>query len=145
MLRGQTLVALPQTLEAVLDDTPVPRCVANTTRRVTFKGCIMTSFLLNNSIFIVFAITASILGISEYRRYLRRTGKTPKEVQLSLRERLNEVGNELLAKLLVSVIVTLVISIISFRELWMNDTFHIVFLTNLLSKPTYRYLKSLVK
>jgi hypothetical protein len=105
----------------------------------------MLDFLLNNSIFIVFAITASILGFSEYRRYLRRTGQTPAEVRISLRERLNEVGNELLAKLLVSIIVTLVISIVSFRELWMNDTFHIVFLTNLLSKPTYKYLKSLVK
>lgn len=100
-------------------------------------------FLLDNSITIIFLITASILGYSEYKKYLARKQLTPQEFRSLLRFKINEVGNELLAKLAVSIVVTLLISIVSFRELWMNDCFHIVFLTNLLSKPTYKYLKKL--
>lgn len=100
-------------------------------------------FLMDNSIILIFLIAASILGYSEYKKYLQKQAMSPVEFRSMLRLKLNEVGNELLAKFAVSVIVSIVISLVSFRELWMNDTFHIVFLTNLLSRPTWKYLKRL--
>lgn len=110
---------------------------------VLLHGGYMLDFLLNNSITIIFLITASFLGYSEYRRYLQKSGQSPEEFRLSFRKRFNELGNELLLKLLASALITAVISMVSFRELWMNDAFHIVFLTNLLYARTVGMLKRL--
>lgn len=99
--------------------------------------------LMNNSILLIFLLTVAIVGRSEYKKYLKRKNIDSVEFKNQLRSKLNAVGNEMLAKLAVSIIVSVVISLVSFRELWMNDCFHIVFLTNLMSKPTYKRLKRL--
>jgi hypothetical protein len=101
-------------------------------------------FLLNNSLFIVTGIAFTVFGIAEYRRYLDKRMMTNAEFIQQLRERLNDQGSILAYKLLTSVIVTLVISMVSFRQLWMNDCFHIVFLTAILFPPTLRFLRKLV-
>lgn len=103
----------------------------------------MIQSLLDHSILLIFLVTAFIVGRSEYKKYLDRKNLSPQELRSVLRLKIDSIGKELLAKLAVSIIVTLVISLVSFRELWMNDCFHIVFLTNLLSKPTYKRLKSI--
>jgi hypothetical protein len=96
-------------------------------------------------VLIVFLITVAFLANSEYKKYLAKKNMDPAEFRSMLRLKIDEVGKELLAKLAVSVLVSVVISLVSFRELWMNDCFHIVFLTNLLSKPTYKRLKKILE
>ena len=105
----------------------------------------MVQLLLDNSIFMIACFCFGFVGYSECRRYLRRSGKTPKEVRSSLRLKLDEVGKHLLIKLASSVIVTLVISLISFREVWMNDCFHIVFVASLLQPLVLKQLRDLTK
>lgn len=102
-------------------------------------------FLLNNSIFIVFTICAVALGYIEYRQYLKRRLTSGSILTDKFKANINDVARDLLVKLLVSVIIAFVISLVSFRELWMNDTFHIVFLTNILYGRVSTYLKHLVK
>lgn len=84
-----------------------------------------------------------VIGYSEYRRHLEKTKLSPREFRSLLRLKFNEIGNELVLKLVASAVITVVISMVSFREIWMNDAFHIVFLTNLLYARTVNLLVKL--
>lgn len=101
----------------------------------------MLDFLINHSIHLIGLLAIIIIAVSEYKKYLKRNNLTPSEFRSLIQTRTNELGKMLLIKLVVSILVSIVISVVSFRELWMNDTFHIVFLANVLSRPTYNYLK----
>jgi hypothetical protein len=100
-------------------------------------------FLMDNSVLIVFLITAAVLGRSEYKRYLRENGLSSAEAIARLRRGINEIGESLFPKLLATLLISLLISMVSFREIFVPDVFHIVFLTMLLARPTSKLIKKL--
>jgi hypothetical protein len=100
----------------------------------------MFQFLMDNSIFIIFIVCAAIIGRFEYKKYLQGKNINSSEFRSLFRFNINDVREELLDKLAASIVMTVVISLILSRQLWMNDTFHIVFLTNLLSESIWKYL-----
>lgn len=103
----------------------------------------MLDFLLNNSITIIFLLTIGFLGYSEYRRYLQRKEITPSEFRSLVRSKINEIGSGLLTKLATAVVIALIVSLVSFRELFVMDVFHTVFLTLLLARPVSKKLKAI--
>lgn len=105
----------------------------------------MLQTLMNNSILIVFLLTVFVVGRNEYRRYLQRKGISGLEFRLSLQRQIDKAGAPLLAKLATALIVASLISIVSFREFFLTDVFHTVFLTMLLVRPVHRLVKNLIK
>lgn len=105
----------------------------------------MLDFLLDHSVHIIGFIVFIFMAVSETRRYMKKNKMSCSDLTSKIRLNINEVGEELIPKLLSSVAVSTLISIISFRELWMNDTFHIVFLSSLLLGPANKYIKQLFK
>lgn len=103
----------------------------------------MMQLLMNNSILIVFLLAAFVVGRSEYKRYLAKQSLTPKEFRDLLRLKLNEAGSKVLSKFVASLVISLLISMVSFRELWVNDVFHVVFLTMLMARPIHKQIRKL--
>lgn len=103
------------------------------------------TFLLDNSVLIAFLLTVAFVGYREYKEYLRRTGMSTAHFRNILKIRLNIVGTGLLAKLITALVVASVISAVSFREVFLPDVFHTVFLTMLLVKPVFNKIKSVLE
>jgi hypothetical protein len=91
----------------------------------------------------VFLLAASVVGRSEYKRYLAKQGMTSQEFRDLLKLKLNEAGSKVLLKFITSLIIAFLISMVSFRELWVNDVFHVVFLTMLLARPIHKQLRKM--
>lgn len=119
------------------------QCTCNPLLWPTDLGGPMLTFLLNHSVLIIFLLTTAVVARNEYRRYLQRNKMDAEEFKSRIRERINEVGSGLLAKLATALVVAAAISMISFREIFLNDVFHTVFLTMLLVKPVHKYLSRL--
>ena len=105
----------------------------------------MFQTLMNHSITIVFLIAAAIIARSEYKRYLVKQQMSPQEFRSLLRLKINEAGAGLLIKFVNAVLIAFVISLVSFREIWVNDVFHIVFLTLLMARPLHKLVKSVLE
>lgn len=105
----------------------------------------MLDFLLDHSIHIIGCIALTFIAVSETKRYMKNNRISLYDLTSKIRSNINEVGEELIPKLLSSAVVSILISIVSFRELWMNDVFHIVFLASLLLGPANHYIKQLFK
>jgi hypothetical protein len=105
----------------------------------------MFQTLMNNSVLLVFLVTASVLAYSEYKKYLAKQRMSPQEFRSFLRLKLNEAGSQLLIKFVNALLIAFVISMVSFREIWVNDVFHIVFLTLLMAKPLHKMVKSILE
>ncbi len=103
----------------------------------------MLNSILDNSILIIFLVTAYALGKAEYKKYLERKSLSPNEFRSLLRPKISKIRNEILVKFVVTLMVTVIISVVSFRQLWVNDCFHITFLAYLLGNPIHKRLKSL--
>lgn len=100
---------------------------------------------MNNSILIIFLIVLAVLARAEYKKYLVRTGKDSKEFRSLLRLRLNDIGNRLLVKIGTAVIIAFIVSLVSFREIWSNDVFHVTFLALLLAGPVHKSIKKIIE
>lgn len=105
----------------------------------------MLDFLINHSIHLVGLTVVAIFGYDQYRKYIQKNNMTGREFLSMLRKRLNEVGNEVAAKFFTSVVVAFIISFISFRELFVTDVFHTVFLTMLLVRPVFKQVQNIFK
>jgi len=102
-------------------------------------------FLINHSIDLVGLVVILIFGYDQYRKYIQKNNMTGREFLSMMRRRLNEVGNELAAKFVTSIVVAFIISFISFRELFVTDVFHTVFLTMLLVRPVFKHVQNIFK
>jgi hypothetical protein len=105
----------------------------------------MLAFLLNNSISLIGLIVGTVLVVSSVREYAKKKDMNISDALVFLRQRLNEIGNELILKLISGLLITLAISLISFREIWSNDVFHVVFVCSLLKTKTEELLKRIVE
>lgn len=105
----------------------------------------MLIFLLNNSISLIGLIVGTVLVVSSIREFAKKKNMNISDSLVFLRQRLNEIGNELILKLISSLFITLMISLVSFRELWSNDVFHVVFICSLLKTKTEELLKKMVE
>lgn len=81
-------------------------------------------------------ITFIGLGISMARAEMKKRGTSLKGYLLALKANSQGLGDRILVKIVASISLSLLISFISFRELWNNDVFHIVFLSSLLIART---------
>lgn len=105
----------------------------------------LTEFLLNNFIVILFLSLLVYICIDQKNKYIIEKGMSKSEFNTMFRSKFNEVGNYLFKKLINALSISIIISLISFRELFIPDVFHTVFLTLLLSQYTEKYLQKLVK
>lgn len=96
--------------------------------------------MILSCITVVILLGLIVFGYLEYKDYLKRKSITNSEYLKILMEKVNEVGMLLAAKLATSLVVACLISVVSFRQFWSNDTFHIVFLSSLLLKPARKYI-----
>ena len=101
----------------------------------------MLDLLINHSIHLIGIVVLGLMAHYQYKRLLQQSGLTPEAFRSSLRVKFNEVGNKLAAKLATSLVVATIISIVSFRELFVNDVFHTVFFTMVLVPLVYKKVK----
>lgn len=105
----------------------------------------MLQFLIQHSVSIIGIIAITFLGMSASKEYMKKHNMTTSQFFSEIRRVKDEVGTVLLAKLITASLITLVVSLISFRQIWMNDTFHVVFLTIIIYPRLEQYLKSTLK
>jgi hypothetical protein len=105
----------------------------------------LMEMLLNNIIVLLFLTLITYIAIDQKNKYIVKNGLTKEEFNLSFRQKFNEVVGYLFKKLVNALAVSIVISLISFRELFIPDVFHTVFLTILLIPYSEKYILKLVK
>ena len=104
----------------------------------------MLNFLLNHCVSIVGLLALAILARNLTKEYMGKKGLDRAQLVSLLRLKTNEIGKFLFPKIIASVLITLVVSPVSFRELWVPDVYHVVFITSILFNRVELYLSKLV-
>lgn len=104
----------------------------------------MLQFLLNHCVSIVGLLALVILARNLTKEYMGKKGLDRAQLVSLLRLKTNEVGKFLFPKIIASVVITLTISPISFREIWVPDVYHVVFITSILFNRVEQYLAKLL-
>lgn len=87
---------------------------------------------MNFSVALVGLVTLLFLGIRYLRAEQKRTGVSLEECLKRISARLENYSSEWFASLLLTMIICIVVSLVSFRQLWSNDVFNVVFISTLL-------------
>lgn len=94
-------------------------------------------WLLNNSHRIILFLALSYLTFCYVQNFMKKRGMNWNDFKSYFKSKLKETLEHLFPKIVTSIVFTFLISLISFREYWINDVFHVVFLTIIL----HRYLE----
>ncbi len=105
----------------------------------------MSQFLLNNSIQLVALVLLVTVLTLETRKFMKRKSIDLSQFLVFLRQKIEELGNPLLGKLAAIAVVSFLVSLVSFREWWVNDVFHVVFLASLLLDRSEQIIRSVFK
>lgn len=103
----------------------------------------MLTFLLNNSIVLIFISTIFFLALLESKQLMQRKGISKIEFYSQFRERSRDFVTLILLKLVTAIALTITISMLSFRQFWLNDVFHVTFFTLLLLRQFEKGIKFL--
>lgn len=97
---------------------------------------------LDFSVAAIGLLTFIILGIKFVLARMKKNQLTFRQYAVEVYENLKARSDNLLTTLAASIIVAIIISMVSFREVWSNDVFHVVFVASLLRDHVERFLYS---
>jgi hypothetical protein len=96
--------------------------------------------VMNFSVASIGLAVVVVLGAQYVYRQMKSKKLTVREYLKELQANLEASAGSLLVTLAASVLVSLIITMVSFRQVWSNDVFHVVFLAALLRDKAEYFL-----
>jgi hypothetical protein len=103
----------------------------------------MIQTLLNNSVWMIGLIAFLYLLVSFARKEMKRQNMNVMEYLVFLRHNLDVATHDLTLQLIIAIGLSFLISLVSFRQLWSMDVFHIVFICFILKTPAQNVMSKI--